>query len=497
MNYQNLLMGAGLLFFGAILGFLFRRLFGLRRIGSLEEKSKRIILEAQEKAVALLDDAKREERERKAQLDKLENRIREKETSVERELRELRSREERLKQEGGELERKKVSLQELETKAREALEKTAELTTAEAKERIINEARDLHREELHKALFSLERERRAEIEKKSLGIITTAIQRYARSHVAEITTSVFNLQNEDLKGKIIGREGRNIRALERATGVEIIMDEAPDAIVISSFDPLRREIARLSLDKLIRDGRIQPAKIEEKVEEAKRELDKRMIEIGEQASLELGIIDLPKEILQLLGRLYFRTSYGQNVLVHSIEMGHIAGMLAAELGANVDVAKRGALLHDIGKAISHEVEGTHVELGRKILKKYGIAEAVIRAMESHHEEYPFSTPESFIVTAADALSAARPGARRDNVENYLKRLEDLEKLAGSFNGVKQAYALSAGREVRVFVVPEKIDDFGALELAKSIAAKIQSELKYPGEIKVNVIRETRAVEYAK
>ena len=299
-----------MLFFGAILGFLFRRLFGLQRLDSLEQKAKRIILEAQERAVGLLDDAKREERERTAQLDKLETRVREKETTAERELHELRSREDRLRRETDEIEHKRSDIAELEGRAKKTLERAAGITVEEAKERIVAEAREQHQEELKKALFSLERERRQEIEKKSLEIITTAIQRYARSHVAEVTTSVFGLQNEDLKGKIIGREGRNIRALERATGVEIIMDEAPDSIVISSFDPLRREIARLTLEKLIRDGRIQPAKIEEKVEESKREMDKRMLEVGEQAALELGIIDLPKEILQLLGRLYFRTSYG-------------------------------------------------------------------------------------------------------------------------------------------------------------------------------------------
>ena len=330
-----------------------------------------------------------------------------------------------------------------------------------------------------------------------MGIITTALQRYARSHVTDLTTTVFHLPNEEIKGKIIGREGRNIRTLERLTGAELILDESPENIIISSFDPLRREIARLALEKLIKDGRIQPAKIEEKVEESKNELTKRMQEIGEQACLEVGVITLPKEIIQLLGRLHFRTSYGQNVLVHSIEMAHVSGMIAAELGANVEIAKVGALVHDIGKAISHEVEGTHVNLGRKLLQKYGVDDRIIQAMESHHEEYPFATTESFIVAAADILSAARPGARRDTAENYFKRLEDLEKIATGFDGVKTAYALSAGREIRVFVVPEKIDDFGALQLAKNVAAKVQSELKFPGEIKVNVIRETRAVEYAK
>ena len=362
---------------------------------------------------------------------------------------------------------------------------------------MLKKIEDQYRQELPSIIQKLEHERREEIEKKSLEIITAAIHRYARAHVSELTTTVFQLPNEDLKGKIIGREGRNIRTLERLTGVEVIVDETPESIVFSSFDPLRREIAKVALEKLIKDGRIQPAKIEEKVEEAKQELTRRMQSIGEQAALEVGVLDLPKEILQLLGRLHFRTSYGQNVLVHSVEMAHIAGMMARELGADAETAKKGALLHDIGKAISHEVEGTHVELGRKLLKKYSIDEAVIRAMESHHEEYPFSTPEAFIVTAADVLSAARPGARRDTVENYLKRLEELEKIVNSFEGVKNSYALSAGREIRVFVVPEKVDDFGALQMARNIAAKIQSELKYPGEIKVNVIREMRAVEYAR
>lgn len=300
-----------------------------------------------------------------------------------------------------------------------------------------------------------------------------------------------------MKGKIIGREGRNIRALERATGVEFIIDETPDAIIISSFDPYRRETARMALEKLIKDGRIQPAKIEEKVEEAKAELNKRAQDIGEAAAQDLGVFDLPKEILQLLGRLHFRTSYGQNVLTHSVEMAYISEMMARELGLNAEVAKKGALLHDIGKAIDHEVEGTHVDLGMKLLKKYGIDERVVEAMQSHHEDFPYARPEAYVVTAADVLSAARPGARRGTIETYIKRLADLEKIATEFPGVKNAYAIAAGRELRVFVVPEKIDDFRALELAREIANRIQSELKYPGEIKVNVIREIRAVEYAR
>jgi ribonuclease Y len=327
--------------------------------------------------------------------------------------------------------------------------------------------------------------------------MTTAVQRYARSHISEITTSTVNLPSDELKGRIIGKEGRNIRTLERLTGVEVIVDETPEAITLSSFDPLRREIAKTALLKLMADGRIQPARIEEKVEEAKKEVSNKVLEAGEAALYEVGILDLPKEVTMLLGRLAFRTSYGQNVLLHSIEMAHIANMLARELGANAEVAKKAALLHDIGKAVDHEIEGTHLELGRKILQKYGIDQAIVKAMESHHEDYPFSTPESLIVAAADVISSARPGARRDTVENYIKRLTELENIVNSFAGVEKSYAISAGREIRIFVQPEKIDDLRALQLAKEMAKRIESELKYPGEIKVNVIRETRAVEYAR
>jgi len=377
------------------------------------------------------------------------------------------------------------------------VEKSAGLTTEQAREIIIKRTQEAYQKDLVQMVQKLEHERVEELEKKSLDILTTAIQRYSRSHVAEVTTSIFHLPNEDLKGKIIGREGRNIKALERLTGVEFIIDEAPDYIVISSFDPMRREVAGLTLEKLLKDGRIQPARIEEKVEESKNELTKRAFEIGEQAAHEVGIYDLPKELIQLLGRLHFRTSYGQNALVHSIEAAHLAGMIASELGINADVSRKAALLHDIGKAIDHEVAGSHVELGQKILKKYNISEKVIQAMESHHEDYPFASPEAYVVVATDALSAARPGARRENIDNYIKRLEELEKIAGEFSGVKQAYAISAGRELRIFVTPEKMDDFAAFQLAHDVANKIEAELKYPGEIKVVVIREMRAVEYAR
>lgn len=509
MAIDNPFIVGGLLFIvGLAVGYVIRQAFAAKRKESAEkrieveletarEKAQGLVREAQEKAIGLLEEVKKEERETKVQLSRLEERLLRKEEQLEKQAGEFRSRDADLIKEREHIKTAEEEVDGLKRQAIDELEKLAGFSAKEAKELLLKDLRTLYEEELAQEIQKLEHEKHEEIERRSLEVITSAVQRYARAHVGDVTTSVFTLTDEDLKGKIIGREGRNIRALERATGVEFVIDETPDTIIISSFDPLRREIARSTLEKLIKDGRIQPAKIEEKAEEAKNEIDKRMNEIGEAAAYELGIYDLPKEIIQLLGRLHFRTSFGQNVLTHSIEMAHISGMIAAQLGANGEVARRGALLHDIGKAIDHEVQGTHVELGRGILKKYGISDEVIAAMQSHHEEYPFSTPESFIVTAADVLSAARPGARRGTVENYIKRLADLEKIAKEFPGVKDAYAISAGRELRVFVTPEKIDDFGALQLARNIATKIESELKYPGEIKVNVIREMRAVEYAR
>ena len=497
-----------LLLVGSAAGYLIRQFVGSKRANSVEEKIRReleesrskakgVILEAQEKATALLEEVKKEERETKSQLSRSEERLLKKEEMLDKASSDLRSKESDISREVEKIKVAKMELDDLRQKEIKELEKITGLTRDEAKELLLKDVRRAYEEDLITDIQKLEKERRDEIEKKALDIMTIAIQRYARTHVSEVTTSVFHLTDEDLKGKIIGREGRNIRALERATGVEFVIDETPDSIVISSFDPVRREIAKVALEKLVKDGRIQPAKIEEKVEEAKSEINKRIAEIGEAAAYEVGAYDLPKEITQLLGRLHFRFSYGQNVLLNSIEAAHLASMIASELGIKVEVAKKAALLHDIGKAIDHEVEGTHVELGRKILQKYGIDEEIIKAMQSHHDEYPYSNPESFIVTAADVLSAARPGARRGTGENYIKRLEDLEKIATGFSGVKNAYALSAGREVRVFVIPEKVDDFGALELAKNIAHKIQTDMKYPGEIKVNVIREMRAVEVAR
>lgn len=507
-NLLNAFLWLIFLALGGAIGYYARHTAGLKKKSSAEQvinrqleeakvKAQEIILEAQEKSTAILEDIKKDERERKSQLDRMEDRILKKEEALERDLQGVRAKENKLNSELDGLKEKETVIEDIKKEQEEKLKKLSSLSPEEAKELIIKKAYEDNQKELVLLAQKLEKEKKDEIEKQSLNILTTAIQRYSRSHVAEITTSIFQLHSEDIKGKIIGREGRNIKALERLTGVEFIIDEAPDYIVISSFDPMRREIAYLALEKLIKDGRIQPARIEEKVEEAKQEITKRTNEIGEQAAYEVGIFDLPKEIIQLVGRLHFRTSYGQNALVHSIEAAHLSGMLAAELGVNIDVAKKGALLHDVGKAIDHEVSGTHVELGQKILKKYNIDERVIHAMEAHHEDFPFSTPESYIVAAADALSAARPGARRESLDNYIKRLEELEKIANSFAGVKNTYAISAGRELRIFVVPEKLDDFAAFQLAKDVASKIEGELNYPGEIKVNVIREVRAVEYAR
>lgn len=504
----NILLAAGFIVLGIVLGYFLRLWTALRSRDSLESKSqeqlsaakseaKEIILAAKDEAAKALAEVQKEERERKQDLRRLEEHLLKKESAIDRERAEAEALNTKKKEELEKLKEAEEEARKIKEKAIKELEGIAGFSKEEAKVQMFRELEETSRNELADKMVELERKNADQIEAKSVDIITSAIQRYARNSIADVTTSVVTLPNEDLKGKIIGREGRNIRTFERLTGVEVIVDETPESILLSSFDPLRRELAKLALEKLLKDGRIQPAKIEEKVEEARMELDERIRKIGEEAAYEVGILDLPKEIVHLLGRLNYRTSYGQNVLQHSIEMTHIAGMIAAELHLKVDVTKKAALLHDIGKAIDHEVEGTHVEIGRKLLKKYGISDEVIGAMESHHEEYPFSSPEAYVVTAADVISAARPGARRDTLEKYLKRLEDIERVVNTFEGVNQAYAVSAGREVRVFVTPEKIDDFGALQLAKQIAAKIQSEVQYPGEIRVIVVREVKAVEYAR
>jgi len=391
----------------------------------------------------------------------------------------------------------KETLENLKSETLAKLEKVAGLSKEEAKNELLKGLETEYQKEILERIKKLEVEGIESFEKKAKEILTIAIQKYALPQTQEITTTTISLPNEEIKGKIIGKEGRNIRTLEKLTGVEIIIDETPETVVISGFDPIRRHLARVALEKLISDGRIQPARIEEKVEEAKQELNSQIKEAGESAVYELGLVGLDPRLVQLLGRLRFRTSYGQNVLLHSLEVAYLAQALAEEVGADPLVCKKAGLFHDIGKAVDQQIEGSHVDIGIKILEKFGQDKKIISAMKSHHEEYPAESIEAVLVQVADQISGARPGARKDTLENYLKRLSDLENIATSFSGVEKAWALQAGREIRVFVKPEEVDDLGAQKLAKDIADRIQEELRYPGEIKVSVIRETKVIEYAK
>ncbi len=378
-----------------------------------------------------------------------------------------------------------------------ALEKVAGLSAEDAKDMLLKTVEANYEEDFLVRMQKLEQSANERLDRRAKDILATAIQRLASSTASEMMTTIVNIPSDEIKGKISGKEGRNIRAFERASGVELVVDDTPGSIIISSFDPVRRQVARVALENLILDGRIQPAKIEEVVEKAKEEINKIIKQKGEEAVYECGIFNFDPRIIAIIGRLYFRTSYGQNVLQHSIEMTHIAGMIAEELGADVAIAKAGALVHDIGKALDHEVQGTHIEIGMRILQKFGADPRVVTAMKSHHEDYPYETIEAVIVQTADAISGGRPGARRDSVENYLKRLAELEALVNSFEGIERTYALQAGREIRVFVTPEKVGDAEARDMARNIAQKIEQELKYPGEIKVTMIRETRVIEYAR
>jgi len=391
----------------------------------------------------------------------------------------------------------KENLEDLHSQAVSNLERIANLTKNEARAELLDTLEREYQKDLLDKMRNLENEGGESFKKRAKEILATAIQKFALSQAQEITTSIVNLPSDEIKGRIIGKEGRNIRTLEHLTGVEIIVDETPETVVISGFDPVRRQIAKIALEKLIQDSRIQPARIEETVKIAQEEINTQIKEAGEQAAYDTNILDLPPRLLQLLGRLKFRTSYGQNVLLHSIETAHIGAAIAAEIGANVKTVKKAGLLHDIGKSIDQQIEGSHVEIGIKILEKFNVEPPVIAAMRSHHEEFPYESIEGVIVQVADQISGARPGARKDTVENYLKRLADLEDIAKSFEGVEKAWALQAGREIRVFVRPKEVDDWGAKKLARDIARRIEEELRYPGEIKVNVIRETRVTEYAK
>ena len=485
------------LVFGGAIGYLLRYFLVKKKIQDASIKAQELILKAKGEALNILEEAKKDEKLRQAQFLKIEDIFSKREKELEDEKKKISSDFENISRKEKEVSGLKAALAEkIEVETKE-LERIAGLKKDEARILLLKKTEEEFKDEVYQKIKKLDSEGNELIDRKAKELMVAVIQRYAHSQIADATTTVVSLPSDEIKGKIIGKEGRNIKAIERLTGVDVIIDETPEALVISGFDPIRRQIAKLAIEKLIADGRIHPARIEEMVDWAKSELEKKIKEAGEAALFETGVGPLDPKLVYLLGRLAFRTSFSQNVLQHSIEMAHISGMLAQELKADVRVAKTAALLHDIGKAVDHEVQGTHVEIGRRILEKFGLARPVIAAMEAHHEDYPYTSLESRIVQAADAISAARPGARRETVEFYLKRLEDLERIASSFEGVEKSYAIQAGRELRVFVTPTRIDDLGAIKLARDIAKKIENEMKYPGEIKVNVIRETRAIEYAR
>ncbi|HEV7423966.1 MAG TPA: ribonuclease Y [Candidatus Paceibacterota bacterium] len=503
-----ILISAGALVLGVAVGYYLRVIIALGKRRSIEIDIKQMMVGAKEEAQKITDEAKKaseaklgelKEEEKKKDLEFREKDLRliKKDEFLDARQVEIDKEVENIKIKVEEIKKIQEKVVKIEEDKKVELERVAKLTEGEAKEELLKDIEKKYEEDILIRIQKLENTNEEKLDRRAKDILATSIQRLASSTASELMTTVVSIPNNEIKGKIIGKEGRNIRAFERASGVELIVDDTPGSIVISSFDPIRRQVARLALENLILDGRIQPAKIEELVEKAKEEINKIIKEKGEQAVYECGIFNFDPRIVAIIGRLYFRTSYGQNVLQHSIEMAHIAGMLAEELGADVAIAKAGALVHDIGKALDHEVQGTHIEIGMRILQKFGADERIITAMKSHHEDYPYETIESIIVQTADSISGGRPGARRDSVENYLKRLQELEALVNAFGGVEKSYALQAGREIRIFVTPEKISDAEAKLMARDIALKIEQELKYPGEIKVTMIRETRIIEYAR
>ena len=497
---------------GIVAGYFTRKNISEAKIGEADSLAKNIIdqankdaetikkeklLEAKEEIHKFRNDAEKENRERRNELQKYERRVIQKEESLDRKQQSMENKESNLNQKLRAVDEKQKDVEAIKVKQLEKLEDISGITSEKAKDIILSNAEKEVRHEMSIMIKEIETQAKEDAEKKSREIIGYAIQKCAADHVAETTVTVVNLPNDEMKGRIIGREGRNIRTLETLTGIDLIIDDTPEAVILSGFDPIRREIARIALEKLISDGRIHPARIEEMVEKAKKEVDNIIKEYGEQAIFETGVHSLHPELVKLLGRLNYRTSYGQNVLKHSIEVAHIAGIMAAEIGADIKLAKRAGLLHDIGKAVDHEMEGTHVEIGMDLLRRYKESKDVIHAMSTHHGDYEPQTVEAVLVTAADAISAARPGARRETLEAYIKRLEKLEEIANSYEGVDKSFAIQAGREIRIMVKPEKINDEEIHLLARDITKKIEEELEYPGQIKVSIIRETRAVEYAK
>lgn len=502
-------VGGALCFF---VGVQYRRKVAEAELGSAEEEAKRILsdaiksaesrkkealVEAKDEIYKMRTEAEKDVKERRSEVTRQERRLVQKEESLDRKLENLEKKDETLQQKIKETEGKLAEAEEIKKRQFEMLERISGLTIDQAKEYLLKNLEEELTHEKTLMVAQFEQQTREESEAKAREIISTAIQRCAADHVAEATVSVVPLPNDEMKGRIIGREGRNIRTLETMTGVDLIIDDTPEAITLSSYDPVRREIARIALERLIQDGRIHPARIEETVEKARKEVEAKIKQDGERAVLEIGIHSIHPELVKLLGRLRYRTSYGQNVLDHSLEVAHIAGMMAAELGADVNGAKRAGLLHDIGKALTHEVEGSHVNIGVDVARKYKENQNILHAIEAHHGDVEPRTIVACLVQAADAISAARPGARRENVENYIKRLQKLEEIANSFEGVEKCYAIQAGREIRILVKPEVVKDDQTILVAREIAKKIESELDYPGQVKVHVVRESRAIEYAK
>lgn len=512
MTISAIIVGLVALVVGLFVGYLLRKSIGEKEIGSAEQKAQNIlldaensaenvkkekILEAKEEAHKLRSDVEREIRDRRNEINKTEKRIQGKEENIDRKLSGIERREQELTKKEHSMNEKHKEIDEYLQKQVAELEKISGYSREEARHLLLEEIEKDVRKDASAMISQVEAEAKEEADKRAKNIITLAIQRCAADQVAESTVSVVQLPNDDMKGRIIGREGRNIRAIETLTGVDLIIDDTPEAVILSGFDPIRREIAKLTLEKLIVDGRIHPARIEEMVQKSTKEVNNIIKEEGEKACFETGVHNLNPELVKLLGRLKYRTSYGQNVLMHSVEVSQLAGIMASELGFDTRLAKRAGLLHDIGKSIDHEVEGTHVEIGVNICKKYKEPWKVINAVEAHHGDVEATTMEAVLVSAADALSAARPGARRETLESYIKRLETLEEIANSTKGVERSYAIQAGREIRIIVKPNQVKDNEVPMLARDVAKKIESELEYPGHIKVNVIRETRAVDYAK
>ncbi|PIR82316.1 ribonuclease Y [Candidatus Kaiserbacteria bacterium CG10_big_fil_rev_8_21_14_0_10_59_10] len=501
-----LLALAGL--FGVAFGYFLRWIISLGQRGSMELEIKQMMLDAQEKAKKIIEEAEAAAKEREGQIaGELKEKERDLKQTEERLVRKeelLDKRQTNLEEELSALDAKEAEVEKaralVDEKIREQqakLEEIAHMKEDEARAELLSAVEKKYESDIEERMRKLEIASDERLERRANEILTTAVHRLGNAVVSDVLATTVTLPNDEIKGKIIGKEGRNIRSFERATGVDVIVDDTPGTITLSCYDPIRRQIARIALENLILDGRIQPAKIEEAVKKAEEEINNIIKKKGAEAAYEARVPSVDPKLLMILGRLYFRTSYGQNVLDHSVEMAHLAGMLAEELGADVAVARAGALFHDIGKAVDHEVPGTHVEIGRRILQKFNVDERVIKAMQAHHEEYPYETPESMIVQVADAISGGRPGARRDSVENYIKRLEELEALANQHPGVEKSFAISAGREIRVIVKPEEITDLDARKLARDIADQIEKEMQYPGEIRVSVIRETRVIEYAR